>query len=81
MRNRYLERMDSVVKIKISGSNIHNYLKRVMKKKVQIIQVIPISYREVHLILKYSEYQKLLNFKSIYQITVLQFMGKLKWYQ
>lgn len=80
MRNRYLERMDSIVKIKIEGSNIHNYLKRVMRKKVQIIKVIPISYREVHLILKYSEYQKLLNFKSIYQITVLQFMGKLKFY-
>ena len=81
MRNRYLERMDSIVKIKISGSNIHNYLKRVMKKKVKIIQVIPISYRETHLILKYSEYQKLLEMKSIYEITILQYLGKLKWYQ
>lgn len=81
MRNRYLERMDSIIKIKVYGSNIHNYLKRIMKKKVQIIQVIPISYRETHLILKYSEYQKLLEFKSIYQITILQYLGKLKWYQ
>ena len=73
--------MDSIIKIKVYGSNIHNYLKRIMKKKVQIIQVIPISYRETHLILKYSEYQKLLEFKSIYQITILQYLGKLKWYQ
>lgn len=80
MRNRYLERMDSIVKIKIVGSNIHNYLKRVMKNKIQYIEVIPISYREINLVLKYSEYQKLLNFKSIYEITILQYMGKLKWY-
>lgn len=81
MRNRYLERMDSIIKIKIEGSNIHNYLKRIMKQKIQIIKIIPVSYREVHLILKYSEYQKLLEYRSIYEITVLQFMGKLQWYQ
>lgn len=78
MRNRYLERMDSIIKIKIEGINIHNYLKRVMKKRVQIMKTIPISYREVHLVLKYSEYQKLLEYRSIYEITVLQYMGKLK---
>ncbi len=78
MRNRYLERFDSIVKIKISGSNIHNYLKRMMKNRVHMIQVIPISYREVQVILKYSEYQKLLQYKSIYQITMLQYYGSLK---
>ena len=79
MRNRYLETFDRIVKIKIEGSNIHNYLKRVIRKKINIIQVIPVSYREIHLILKYSEYEKLLQYKSIYQITVLQFLGKLKY--
>lgn len=78
MRNRYLESFDSIVKIKIEGSNIHNYLKRVMKKKINIIKVIPVSYKEIHVILKYSEYQKLLQYKSIYKITILQFLGKLQ---
>lgn len=78
MRNRYLERFDSVIKIKIEGSNIHNYLKRMMKNKVHMIRLIPVSYREVHVILKYSEYQKLLQYRSIYQITILQSFGKLK---
>lgn len=49
-----------------------------MKKKVQFIKVIPISYREVQIILKYSEYQKLIQCKSIYQISVVQVMGQLK---
>lgn len=78
MRNRCLEQFDSIIKVKITGSNIHNYLKRIMKKKIHIIKMIPVSYKEVHVILKYSEYQKLLEYKSVYEITVLQYLGKLK---
>ena len=75
MRNRYLERLDRLIKIKIEGSNINHYLKRVIKKKIQIVRLIPISYREVYVILSYSEYQKLIQFKSIYKITVLDNLG------
>ncbi|MBQ8681801.1 MAG: sporulation protein YqfD [Bacilli bacterium] len=78
MRNRYLERLDKYIKIKIVGSNINNYLKRIVKKRVQLAEVIPVSYREVHVILKYSEYEKLLKFKSIYEITVLEMLGSKK---
>lgn len=81
MRNRYLEQMDKIVKVKIEGNNINNYLKRIMKKEIYFIEAIPISYREVHLVLKYSEYKRLLNFKSIYKITILQYKGKLKLYK
>lgn len=78
MRNRYLERLDEQVKIKIVGRNIHNFLKRMMKRKIQMIQVIPISYREVHVILKYSEYKKLIQYRSIYEISILEARGRLK---
>ena len=74
MRNRYLERMDRIIKIKIVG-NINNYMKRVIKKKISIIRLLPISYREVHVILNYSEYKKLIEIKSIYEITVLEMLG------
>lgn len=78
MRNRYLERMDRLIKVKITGSNINNYLKRVIKKKIRVINLVPISYREVHVILKYSEYKKLLELKSIYEIEVLENLGSKK---
>ena len=79
MRNRYLEKFDSTVKVKIVGSHIYNYLKRVLKRKVYIIRMIPVSRREVHLILKYSEYEKLMQYKSIYEITILGYYGKKRW--
>lgn len=75
MRNWYLERMEKLVKVSIRGSNINNYLKRVIKKKIYIVKLIPISYREIHVILKYSEYLKLLELKSIYEVSVLEYLG------
>ena len=75
MRNRYLCRFDRLVKLRIVGSNINNYLRRVIKKKINIIEVIPVSFREIHVILKYSEYKKLLEFKSIYEVYVIDELG------
>ena len=75
MRNRYLEKWERTVKIRIKGSNINNYLKRVIKKKINIIELIPISYKESHVILKYSEYKKLLDIKSIYEIEIITNLG------
>ena len=75
MRNRYLEKWERTVKIRIKGSNINNYLKRVIKKKINIIELIPISYKEAHVILKYSEYKKLLDIKSIYEIEIISNLG------
>ena len=79
MRNRYLEKYDNIVKVKVEGKNIYHYVFRIYKKKIQIIKLIPISYRQVHLIMKYSEYQKLEDIKSVlYQVTILNYLGKLK---
>lgn len=75
MRNRYLEKWEAKVKVRIVGSNINSYLKRVIKKKINIIKVIPVSKREVHAILKYSEYKKLLSIKSIYEIELISNLG------
>ena len=69
--------LDKTIKIKITGSNINNYLKRVIKRKINYIKVIPINRKEVHIILKYEEYLKLLEIKSIYEITIIEKLGLL----
>ena len=75
MRNRYLEKFDSMVKISVKGNNVYNYLKRVMKDKIKIVRVIPISKKEIHLILKIDEYQKLIEYRSVYKIDILEYCG------
>lgn len=78
MRNRYLEKINNIVKIKVEGKNINNYLKRLIKRKINIIRLIPISYKEVHIILNYNDYKKLTKYKSIYNISIIDTYGKLK---
>ena len=78
MKNRYLENFDNIVKIKIEGKNINNYIKRLLKARINIIKLIPISYKEVHIILKYNEYKKLTKNKSIYKISIVNTYGRLK---
>ncbi len=78
MKNRYLEKLDDIIKIKIEGKNINNYIKRILKRKINIIKLLPISYKETDIILKYSEYQKLIKYKSTYKISIIDNYGKLK---
>ena len=78
MENRYLEKYNNIIKIKIEGKNIDNYIKRIIKNKINIIKLIPISYKEVHLIIKLSEYEKLIKYKTTYQISIIDTYGKIK---
>ena len=79
MRNRYLDKWKSILKIKVEGKNINNYIKKIITNKINIIKLIPISNKEIHIILTYPEYQKLIKIKTIiYKTTILSYMGSLK---
>lgn len=67
-----------IVRIKVSGTNVNNYLKRVIKNKINYLKVIPISKKELDIILKYEEYLKLTSQRSIYKITIVENLGLLK---
>lgn len=67
-----------LVKVKITGININNYIKRVIKKNIPIIKLIPINYKEVNLIIRYSDYLKIKDMPSIYKITLIDSYGLLK---
>ena len=69
---------DKIIRIKITGSNVNSYLKRVIKSKINFIKVIPISKKEVDIILRYSEYERLVSCRSIYEITIVEKLGILK---
>ena len=78
MKNKYFEKYDSIIKIKITGINIDNYIKRIIKRKINIIKLIPISHKEAHIILKYQEYKKLTKYNTTYKISIIEEYGILK---
>ena len=79
MRNRLLDNLDNIVEIKVEGKNINNYINKLIKKRIHILKITPISYKEAHLILKYSEYLKIKKIKTIlYQVTIISYKGRIK---
>ena len=69
---------DSVIKIRVTGRNIDNYLKKIIKDKISILDLEYLSYREIILVVYYKDYLKLLKKKTIYEITVVERMGFLR---
>ncbi len=78
MKNNWLNHFHSILKVKITGRNVNNFVRRIVKEKINIIKLIPISYKEVELIIPYEDYLKLKDKKTIYEITVIKKYGKLK---
>ncbi len=70
--------MNNNVKIKVEGKNINYFIKKIIKRKINIIKLIPISYKEVDIILNYNDYKELIKYKSIYKISLTNYYGILK---
>lgn len=78
MKNTFLCKFDSIVKINVRGRNINRFIKRIVKQKINIIKLIPISYKEVELIIYYKDYLILKKYKSIYEIKIIKKYGRLR---
>ena len=78
MKNTFFNKFNSIIKIKIEGRNINNFIKRIIKNNINIIKYIPISYKEAILIISYEDYLKIKKIKTIYEITVISKYGRLK---
>ena len=78
MKNSFFNKFNSIIKVKVEGRNINNYIKRIIKDNVKIIKHIPISYKEATLIISYEDYLKLKKYKTIYKLTVISKYGNLK---
>lgn len=78
IKNIFLNRFDSIIKIKVTGRNINNYVKKLIKSKIDILDLKYISYKEALITLHYNDYLKLLKHKTIYEIEAVERLGKLK---
>ena len=68
MKDKILKIFSSSIKIKVTGRNINNFLKRLINNNINIEKVIPISYKEIDLIINYQDLDKVLKLKTIYNI-------------
>lgn len=78
MKDKILKIFSSSIKIKVTGRNINNFLKRLINNNINIEKVIPISHKEIDLIIDYQDLDKVLKLKTIYNIKIVRYYGKLR---
>lgn len=78
MKDKILKIFSSSIKIKVTERNINNFLKRLINNNINIEKVIPISNKEIDLIINYQDLDKVLKLKTIYNIKIVRYYGKLR---
>lgn len=78
MKDKIFRLFNSSIKIKIEGRNVDNFLRRLINNKVNIEKVIPKSYNTMYIIIDYNELDKVLRLKTIYNIKIIKYYGKLR---
>lgn len=78
MKNTFLNKIESSVRVKITGKNVNNYLKRLIANKIDLIDLKYNSHNEAVVTIKYSDYLKLNTVRSIYDVKVTNTYGKLR---
>ena len=78
MKDKILKIFSSSIKIKVTGRNINNFLRRLINNNINIEKVIPISYKEIDLIIDYQDLEQVLKLKTIYNIKIVRYYGKLR---
>ena len=78
MKNTFLNKIESSVRVKITGKNVNNYLKRLITNKIELIDLKYNSHNEAVVTIKYSDYLKLKTVRSSCDVKVTNTYGKLK---
>lgn len=78
MKDKIFRLFNSSIKIKIEGKNVDKFLRRLINNKVNIEKVIPKSYNTMYIIIDYNELDKVLRLKTIYNIKIIKYYGKLR---
>ena len=78
MKEKIFRIFSSNIKIRVSGRNINNFIKRIIKNNIKIVKLTPRSHKEIDLIINYQDLDKVLKLKTIYNIKIVRYYGKLR---
>ena len=70
--------MNNLVKVKIEGKNVLNYLKYLIKNKINIINLNIVKHNELQIIIDYKDYDLLTKYSKTYKATIIEKYGKLR---
>ena len=78
MQNSILNNLNSVLKIKIEGRNLERFIQRIIKNKIEIIELKYLNYKEAYIKIFAKDYKKIKEIKTIYNISIIDSYGIIK---
>ena len=69
---------NNYVLVKIEGKHVGNYVKWLIKNKINIINLNIIKYNELNIIINYKDFKLLSKYSKTYKITIIKKYGKLR---
>ena len=78
MKNKIIYDFKNKLKIKVKGKNIERFIKRLVTNNIELLKIDYIKYNEVDIIIYKSDYNKILDLKTIYEVTIVDIYGIIK---
>ena len=78
IKNYFLFKLKSKIKLNIKGKNLERFIKRLVNNKIELIKINYLKRNEFNIIIYRKDYDKLLELKSIYDVTQMDIYGIIK---
>ena len=78
MKNGFFGKMTSKVKLNIKGKNIERFIKRLRSNQIDLLNITYLNYHEVNIVIYKKDYDKLIELKTIYDVTMVDIYGIIK---
>lgn len=78
MENNFFKKFDDILKIEVTGRNVDNYIKKLIKAKINIIRLVKKNYKSVYIYVSYEDYLKIKKMRSIYEVNLVAKLGGLR---
>ena len=69
---------NNYIKVRVEGKNVNNYIKWMIKQKIDIINLNIIKHNHLEVIINYKDYKQLNKYSKTYKITIIKKYGNLK---
>lgn len=75
MKNAFFEHFYSKVRVCVKGKNIERFLKRLTSNKIELYEIEYLKYDEINIVIRKSDYSKIEEIKTIYELSITQVYG------
>ena len=78
MKNEFIDGFRNIITVKICGRNTDNFVRKIMNKKITILNIKYLSSKEIRIKIYLNDYDKILKYKTTYDVKIYKYHGLLK---